>query len=120
MLQATPVRPAALRAATAIELIGDLDSTLAKMFGDTLRGLIARGDSDVIVNLSHVAIFHEEGLAAVLRAVVECRLRGCTIAVRAGTRHVRGLLKSARIPYESEAEGTLGRERHVMIARHAP
>lgn len=119
MLQATPVRPVALRAATAIDLIGDLDATLAKLLGDSLHGITARGDSDVIVNLSHVSVFHEDGLAAVIRAVVEYRLRGCAIVVRAGGRRVRSLLKSARIPQEGEADA-LGRERHVMIARHAP
>jgi anti-anti-sigma regulatory factor len=121
MLQVTPVRPAgAPRAATAIDLIGDLDKTLATMFGDTLHGLIARGDSDMIVNLGNVSIVHEDGLAAVIRLVVEYRLRGCPIAVRAGKRRIKTLLKAARVPCESEAEGTLGRERQIMIARHAP
>jgi ABC-type transporter Mla MlaB component len=119
MLQATPVRPAgAPRAATAIDLIGDLDKTLATMLGETLHGIVSRGDSDTIVNLGNVAVVHEEGLAAVIRLVVEYRLRGCPIAVRAGQRRMRSLLKAARIPCESEAEGTLGRNRQVMIARH--
>jgi len=121
MLQATPVRPAgALRAATAIDLIGDLDKTLAAMFADTLHDLIGRGDPEVIVNLGNVSVVHDEGLAAVIKLLVEYRLRGCPIAVRTGARRIRAQLKAARVPQETDAEGTLGRERHVMIARHAP
>ncbi len=121
MLQASPVLPAgAPRAATAvaIDLIGDLDANLATMFGETLHGIIGRGDSDVIVNFSHVAVVHAEGLASVLRTIVESRLSGPSISVLAGSRHIRSLLKSARIPVTENPE-TLGRERHVMIARHA-
>ncbi len=88
------------------------------MFGETLHGIVRRGESDVVVNLSHVSSVHEDGLKAVIRAIVELRVSGSAIAVRAGTRRVRSLLKSARIPCEESAT-TMGPDRHVMIARHA-
>lgn len=121
MLQATTVKPVgAPRAATVIDLIGDLDSTLSQAFDETLRGVIADGESDVVLDLKHVASVHADGLASVVRTIAEARLRGCAVAVLAHSRHVRTLLNCARIRC-ADREVTLGRghERHVMIARHA-
>ncbi|HMD03230.1 MAG TPA: STAS domain-containing protein [Candidatus Baltobacteraceae bacterium] len=121
MLQATNVKPVgAPRAATVIDLIGDLDSTLAQTFNEALGGALDDGESNIVLDLKHVASVHADGLTAVVRTIAEARLRGCAIAVLAHSRHVRTLLSCARIRC-ADREVTLGRghERHVMIARHA-
>jgi anti-anti-sigma regulatory factor len=118
MVHSVAVLPeAAGRRVVTIDLIGDLDATLASLFTETLARVSARGD-DVAVNFKHVAVVHSDGFAELSKAIAAARLGGTGVAILAKNRRIKTLFTSARIPCEEMAEGRIF-VRHVMIARHA-
>lgn len=109
------------RIAVFVDLIGDLDATLGALFAETLARLTERGTTDVFLTTKHVNGSSRSGLAAIDKALVAARARGCSIAIDPGNRRMRSAFASARIQCAPERlAGRPARARHLMIARHAP
>jgi anti-anti-sigma regulatory factor len=120
MMHAASIEPAVGdRSPVVVELIGDLDATLAQTLRETLEAQKLRGESHVVVSFRHLAEITNEGVSAAARAIAESRLGGCAVSVYAQGRRVRAMLQLARLSCERGELETLGNGRHVMIARHA-
>jgi anti-anti-sigma regulatory factor len=119
-MHAASIEPAvAGRSPVVVELIGDLDATLAQILRETLETQTLRGESHIVVSFRHLTEITNEGLSAAARAIAESRLGGCAISVYAQGRRVRAMLQIARLTCERGELASLGNARHVMIARHA-
>jgi anti-anti-sigma regulatory factor len=121
MLSIQPLSPGAHdRVAVVVDLIGDLDATLAGIFAGTLAERAADGRSDVIVLARYVTASTADGLAALNAAVTRARSQGSSIALDPGNRRMRAAFKRARIGCAPDDCTRLPyNARHVMIARHA-
>jgi anti-anti-sigma regulatory factor len=116
----TIAQPATGRVSVFVDLIGDLDATLANLFADTLDHLTERGTTDVFLNTKHVSLSSTDGLAALEAALTVARAKGCSVAIDPGNRRMRSAFATAHIPCSREALATRPHSaRHLMIARHA-
>jgi anti-anti-sigma regulatory factor len=116
----TIAQPATGRISVFVDLIGDLDVTLANLFADTLAHLAAGGTTDVFLNTKHVSLSSTDGLAALDAALAAARAAGCSVAIDPGNRRMRSAFATARIPCSREALARRPhRARHLMIARHS-
>jgi hypothetical protein len=108
------------RVAVVVDLIGDLDATLADIFAATLDRLTADGATDLYLKTRHVAVTSNDGMTTLAKALATARARGCSIAVDPGSRRMRSAFSHEGVAYAATAEGVLPRNaRHLMIARHA-
>ncbi|GAC1307984.1 MAG: hypothetical protein NVS2B3_12280 [Vulcanimicrobiaceae bacterium] len=109
----------AISEAVAIDLIGDLDTTLASALDDALEGVARDGaGAAVVVSTRYVIRSTPGGLTRFDVALLKARTRGCAIRVDAGCRRMRTAFALAKIACDDDARSANGR-RHVMIAHHA-
>lgn len=109
------------RCVVVVDLIGDLDATLASTFADTMRSLVADGATQIFVNARHAATASFDGLTTLDAACVTARDAGTTVTLDPGNRRMRAAFASASLAVEKRL-GTAPHPRgtrHFMIARHA-
>ena len=109
-----------VRAAIVIDLIGDVDSFVARSFGEAVDRLAHGAGEPVVLNLQRVSALHASGVTVLASAIAERRRRGIAIDVVADARRVRAALSAARV---STRIGTpldhSALLRHVMIVHNA-
>ncbi|GAA4547160.1 STAS domain-containing protein [Pseudonocardia xishanensis] len=83
---------------TRLEVCGDIDTVTVEPLTDTVRALIREGET-VVVDLTQVTYFGSRGLAMLLEADGEARVRGARLVVvpGAGNRTVTRPLELTRL-----------------------
>jgi len=121
MLSTKMIAPeASKRVGVLVDLIGDLDVTLAELARDTFADLAVRGATDVFLATRHVGSSSADGLRVLAAALVAARARGCTIEIDPGNRRMRTALGAAGISCARGAHANRPPQaRHLLIARHS-
>jgi hypothetical protein len=110
-----------VRVAVSIDLIGDLDATLAATFSETLARLVSdEGVVDAFVSTKHLATSLPDGMSGVGAAIDAARAAGCRVVVDPGSRRMKAAFAAARMDLAAGATAFPSRRgRHLMLARHA-
>jgi anti-anti-sigma factor len=108
-----PFRPS--RPAVVIDLVGDLDATLAAILAETLDRL---EDPEVVISCKRLAFADETGLGAVTRALDAARRRGCNVVVSASARKLRVSFAAARIAFTASGDTQPPARRRSIIIAH--
>jgi len=101
-----------------VDLIGDLDPTLASVVAEALDGLSPDGAGSVRVRTSHVRNASCDGVAALARALDTARASGLAVILEVGNRTVKTAFANAHlvgVPFTTGAP----RDRHLLLARRA-
>lgn len=107
-------------ASAVVDLIGDLDATLAATFSETLQRLVGGGTTHVYVRARHLATTTSAGLAALDAACGLARACGAFVALDPGSRRMRAAFATVAPAVDRRrAPAHPPRARHLMIARHA-
>lgn len=102
-----------------IDLLGDLDSTLAEILAGTLEVQASLGGGDLVVNCKHLSDASPEGIASLARALESVIRRGYPIFLIPGSRKLRLAFKAANVVCpQIDILPARMRRRHVMIAHH--
>ncbi len=101
-----------------VDLIGDLDPTLASVVAEALDGLAPDGACAVRVRTAHVRNASRDGVAALARALDVARAGGLAVILEVGNRTVKTAFANAQLACVPFTTGT-PRDRHLLLARHA-
>jgi anti-anti-sigma factor len=109
-----------VRATYVVDLIGDLDTDLARSFAESMEQLGPIAGERIVVHTRHVAQARSTGIATLALTLDALGGVGCEVAVVAENKRLRSLLRAGKVEtaigYGASRSASV---RHIMIVRNS-